>query len=64
MTAAWDAMDAIWKITEADRDVAGKVEVNSATPVEPRSLADLLPKPEAIKQEPSCSPGRIMSWPD
>ena len=63
MTAASDALDAMWKITEAT-DVAGKIKVNSATPVEPRSLADLLPKPEAIKQEPSCSPGRIMSWPD
>lgn len=40
---------ATWRITEADRDEQGFVRVD--TTAEPRSLADLLPKPDAIKQE-------------
>src|SRR4051812_23137922 len=40
-------MDVTWKVTEADRDSQGNIKLNS----EPRSLADLLPNPEAIKQD-------------
>ncbi len=40
-------MDATFRITEADRDEQGNIKLNS----EPRSLADLLPRPEAIKQD-------------
>jgi hypothetical protein len=42
-----------WRITEADRNADGKI-ISSAfgdAPAEPRSLADLLPKPESIKQD-------------
>lgn len=46
-------MQTTWKVTEADRNADGKI-ISSAfgdAPAEPRSLADLLPKPEAIKQD-------------
>lgn len=41
-------METTWKVTEADRDDAGRIKVEVT---EPRSLADLLPKPEPVKQE-------------
>lgn len=41
-------METTWKVTEADRDAQGKIKTDAT---EPRSLADLLPKPEPIKQE-------------
>lgn len=41
-------METTWKVTEADRDDAGRIRVSTD---EPRSLADLLPKPETIKQD-------------
>lgn len=44
-------MQTTWKITEADRDDAGKIKVGSTAPAEPRSLADLLPKPEEIRKD-------------
>lgn len=39
-------METTWKVTEADRDDAGRIKVEAT---EPRSLADLLPKPEPVK---------------
>jgi hypothetical protein len=45
-------MQTAWKITEADRDERGFVKVND----EPRSLADLLPKPEEIRQDAKRQP--------
>lgn len=39
-------MQTTWKVTAADRDGQGKIRVD-----EPRSLADLLPAPDAIKQD-------------
>ena len=41
-------MQTAWKVTEADRDDKGSIKVGSD---EPRSLADLLPKSEPIKQD-------------
>lgn len=41
-------METTWIVTEADRDEQGKIKVQDT---EPRSLADLLPKPETIKQD-------------
>lgn len=49
-------MDGTWKVTEADRDAAGNITVDGIAPAEPRSLADLLPKPEAIKQDAKRQP--------
>src|SRR6266540_3039213 len=46
-------MDTMWKITEADRDAAGNIKVGGD---EPRSLADLLPTPKAIKQDARRQP--------
>jgi hypothetical protein len=44
---------ATWRISEADRNADGKIKSSAFddVPAEPRSLADLLPKPEAIKQD-------------
>src|SRR5262245_27624807 len=42
-------METTWRITEADRDEAGKIRVEA--PAEPRSLDDLLPKSGEIKQD-------------
>lgn len=44
-------MDTTWKVTEADRDAAGSIKVDSIPPAEPRSLADLLPKPAQIRAD-------------
>jgi hypothetical protein len=44
-------LNTTWKITEADRDAAGNIKVDSVAPAEPRSLADLLPKPEEIRKD-------------
>ena len=46
-------MQTTWKITEADRDSQGRIKVAAD---EPRSLADLLPKPEAIRQDAKRQP--------
>jgi hypothetical protein len=46
-------MQTAWKVTEADRDDAGKIKVASD---EPRSLADLLPKPSEVKQDARRQP--------
>lgn len=48
-------MQTTWKVTEADRDEKGNIKLGD-TPVEPRSLADLLPKPETIKQDATRQP--------
>jgi hypothetical protein len=47
-------MSTTWRITEADRDEQGFVKASA--PAEPRSLADLLPKPEEIKQDARRQP--------
>ncbi len=44
-------MQTTWRITEADRDAAGSIKVDSVPPAEPRSLADLLPKPAEIRAD-------------
>lgn len=44
-------MDATLRITEVDRDEQGKIKVHASAPSEPRSLADLLPKPSEIKAD-------------
>ncbi len=44
-------MHTAWKVTEADRDAAGSIKVNSVAPAEPPSLADLLPKPAEIRKD-------------
>ena len=49
-------MDTTWKITEADRDAAGSIKVDGVAPTEPRSLADLLPKPAEIKADAQRQP--------
>jgi len=38
-------------IGPADRDAAGNIKLNSSASTEPRSLADLLPTPAAVKQD-------------
>jgi hypothetical protein len=42
-------METTWSVTEADRDERGSIKLNSAAPAEPRSLADLLPSPAAMR---------------
>jgi hypothetical protein len=44
-------MQTTWKVTPADRDEQGSIKVATDAPAEPRSLAELLPTPENIKQE-------------
>lgn len=44
-------MDVTWKVTEADRDAADSIKVDGIAPAEPRSLADLLPKPAEIRAD-------------
>src|SRR3954447_22937981 len=46
-----DEMQTTWKVTEADRDAAGSIKVDSIPPSEPRSLSDLLPKPADIRAD-------------
>jgi hypothetical protein len=46
-------MQTAWKVTEADRDEKGSIKVASD---EPRSLADLLPKPSEVKPDARRQP--------
>jgi len=50
-------MDTTWKVTEADRDEQGSIKMSKILDnPEPRSLADLLPRPSEVKQDAKRQP--------